>query len=327
VRVIRDGQETEIDPADLVQGDLIALVAGDQIVVDGLVTGAGQIEVDESLLTGESDLVKKVAGDELLSGSFCVAGTARYLATRVGEDSFANRLTTSARQFQLTTTPLQREINLILRLLMILVVVLGSLMLVATILSRTPLMRQIQMAAVIAGLVPNGLFFMVILAYAMGALRIVQKGALVQQANAVESLSHVTVLCTDKTGTLTANRIVYEDFYPVGKAKVEVEALLATVAASVTTHNKTSAAIAQSLAGETRQLYDEVPFSSALKWSALAFDDQDFSGVYALGALEMLEPYLDEIPPQVNEKLSDFSERGLRVLAFAYHPQAVSLHD
>src|SRR5690606_14455320 len=149
--------------------------AGDQIVVDGLVTGDGIMQVDESLLTGESDLVKEKAGDEVLSGSFCVSGAGYYQATRVGEDSFANRLTISARQFQMSVTPLQRKINLILRLLLILVIFLGSLMLIATILSQTPLMRHIQMAAVIAGLVPNGLFFMVILAYAMGALRIVQK--------------------------------------------------------------------------------------------------------------------------------------------------------
>ena len=327
VRVIRDQQEKGIDPADLVQGDMISLSAGDQIVVDGLLMGDGTIEVDESLLTGESDLVKKTAGDEVLSGSFCVSGAGYYQATKVGEDSFANRLTTSARQFQMSSTPLQREINLILRLLMVLVVFLGSLMLVATILSRTPLMRQIQMAAVIAGLVPNGLFFMVILAYAMGALRIVQKGALVQQSNAVESLSHVTVLCTDKTGTLTANRIAYDDVYPIEKAKAEVEALLATLAAGVTTHNKTSAAINQTLQGERRRLYDEVPFSSALKWSAVAFDDDDFKGIYVLGALEMLTPYLDGIPPQITEQLSAYSEKGLRVLAFAYHPYTVTLHN
>ena len=327
VRVIRDQHEQEIDPADLVQDDIISLTAGDQIIVDGQIIGDGQVEVDESLLTGESDLIKKSGADELLSGSFCVSGSALYQATRVGEDSFANRLTADARQFQMATTPLQREINFILRLLMLLAIFLGSMMLIATILSRTPLMRQVQMAAVIAGLVPNGLFFMVILAYAMGALRIVQKGALVQQANAVESLSHITVLCTDKTGTLTANRIVYHNLDPVAGNKAELEALLGDVAASASTQNKTGAAILSSLPGKRRKLYDEVPFSSALKWSAVAFDDEDLKGVFVLGALEMLASSLDEIPTEVENKLAEFSNQGLRVLAFAYQPQPAKLHS
>ncbi|MBZ0304035.1 MAG: hypothetical protein K8J31_30125 [Anaerolineae bacterium] len=105
VRVIRDQQEKEIDPAELVQGDMISLAACDQIVVDGLVTGDGIMQVDESLLTGESDLVKKTAGDEVLSGSFCVSGAGHYQATKVGEDIFANRLITSARKFQMSITP------------------------------------------------------------------------------------------------------------------------------------------------------------------------------------------------------------------------------
>ncbi|MBZ0304034.1 MAG: hypothetical protein K8J31_30120 [Anaerolineae bacterium] len=148
---------------------------------------------------------------------------------------------------------------------------------------------------------------------------------MVQQANAVESLSRVTVLCTDKTGTLTANRIVYKDVYPPEKATREVEAVLASFTASVTTHNQTSQAIDQRLKGVRRALYDEVPFSSALKWSAVAFDEGDLKGVYVLGALEMLVPYLDGIPPQITEKMVEYSENGLRVLAFAYHPHPVKL--
>lgn len=327
VRVLRDGNEKDIDPSGIVLDDIISVSAGDQIMVDGSLVNGGHIEVDESLLTGESDLIKKSTGDELLSGSFCVSGSAHYQAIRVGKDSFANRLTASAQQFQMATTPLQREINLILRLLMILAIFLGSLMLIATILSQTPLMRQVQMASVIAGLVPNGLFFMVILAYSMGAVRIVQKGALIQQANAVESLSHVTVLCTDKTGTLTANRIVLDGIYPINIEKQELEGLLATISASASTINKTSEALLNALQGQKRQLIDEVAFSSALKWSAVAFDEDDLHGVYVLGAFEMVSPYLDAIPPEIETQVIDFSDKGLRVLVVAYHPKAMKLHD
>src|SRR5690606_10033007 len=141
-------------------------------------------EVDESMLTGESDSIAKQTGDELLSGSFCIAGSAIMEVTRVGKESFANKLTAHARQFTIAHTPLQREINFLLRLLLLLAIFIGSMTIIGALLSGLPFMRQVQIAAVVAGLVPNGLFFMVVVAYAMGALRIVRQGALVQQSNA-----------------------------------------------------------------------------------------------------------------------------------------------
>ncbi|MCZ2099481.1 MAG: hypothetical protein LC121_25110 [Anaerolineae bacterium] len=186
-----------------------------------------------------------------------------------------------------------------------------------------PALRSVQMAAVIAGLVPNGLFFMVIVAYALGALRIVQRGALIQQSNSVESLSNVNVLCMDKTGTLTANRIHYQDAYPLGIEKSALERTLGEFAHSITASNKTSEAIAAALPGEKRTLTDEVPFSSARKWSAIATDD----GVYALGALEMLQPYLSSDHEDFSAQAAVWSNAGLRVLLFAHSPGAVSLHD
>src|SRR5690606_5577186 len=116
VTALREGREKTLDPSALVLGDIIVVRPGDQIVVDGTVVGAGRIDVDESLLTGESDLIVKTAGSEVLSGSFCVTGTAMYEATRVGAESFANKLTASARKFTIAHTPLQSEINFLLRL-------------------------------------------------------------------------------------------------------------------------------------------------------------------------------------------------------------------
>jgi cation-transporting P-type ATPase E len=324
--VIRDGEEKVVDPTELVIGDIIVVQAGDQIVVDGRIVGDGRVDVDESLLTGESDLIKKAEGDEVLSGSFCVSGKALYEAVRVGEESFANKLTANARQFQMAMTPLQAEINFILRLLMLLALFLGALMVFGAVLQQIPFMRQVQMAAVIAGLIPNGLLAMVILAYAMGALRIVQQGALVQQANAVESLSNVTVLCMDKTGTLTANRIKYDCLYPIGIDEARAQQLLGDFASSASSTNKTGEAIMEGIGGTRRDFVDEIPFSSALKWSAIICDDEDMRGVYVLGALEMLSSYL-ELPEDAAKQLSDWSDQGLRVLIFAYHPEIVDVRD
>lgn len=327
VTVIRDGQAREVDPTEVVLGDLIKISPGDQMVADGVVVGDSSAEIDESLLTGEADLIQKVANDEILSGSFCVSGTTYYQVTRTGNDSFANKLTANAREFQMAKTPLQREIGLILRFLMALAIFLGLQLLLATILSQTPFVRQVQFAAVILGLIPNGLFFMVILAYAMGAVRIVQQGALVQQSNAVESLSRVTVLCTDKTGTLTANRILYDAVHAFETTPAEIERMLADVVSSQSSTNKTSEAIIERLIGKKRALVDEVTFSSKLKWSAVSIDDADLKGVFVIGALEMIKTYLKVLPESADEVLNTLSGQGKRVLTFAYHPQPVKLHS
>ncbi len=326
ITVIRASHERTVDASELVVGDIVQLRPGDQIVVDGVVVGAGKADVDESLLTGESDAISKSNGDEILSGSFCVAGSVLYEATRVGNECFANKLTQNARKFSIAYTPLQREINFLLRILLLLALFIGSTMAVGSIIAGLPFLRQVQMAAVVAGLVPNGLFFMVILAYAMGALRIVQRGALVQQSNAVESLSNVTVLCTDKTGTLTANKINYHEIYPVGIDKAQLEHLIGSFASSASATNKTSEAIIAGIAGDKLSPVDEVPFSSALKWSALAFDSELMRGVYVLGALAMLRSQL-QLDPAAQVQIEAWSDAGLRVLVFARNPEVLTLHN
>lgn len=322
VTALRDGQERVIDPSKIVVDDILVISAGDQIVVDGVVIGRGALLMDESLLTGESDHVQKHEGDEMLSGSFCVSGGGYMRATVVGEESFANKLTKGAREFQMSQTPLQREVNFILRLLMLVATFIGLLILLGAAITATPFVREVQMAAVVAGLIPNGLFFMVILAYALGALRIVQQGALVQQTNAVESLSNITVLCTDKTGTLTANKIRFNGLHAVNISNEEARQLLGEFAASMSSSNKTSEAIAEGLPEEAVPLLDEVPFSSALKWSAIARED----GVYVLGATAMLESYMP-LPAELEAKLGEWSEQGLRVLVFGHNPDVRTLHD
>lgn len=324
--VLRDGSEKEVDPSEIVLDDILVAKAGDQIVVDGVVIGPGKLDVDESLLTGESDLIPKQEGDQVMSGSFCVNGTAHYRAVRVGGEAFANKLTSSARQFRVVKTPLQRDVDFILRLLALLAIFMGLMLLLSALLYSLPLVRSVQMASVIAGLIPNGLFFMVIVSYAMGALRIANQGALIQQSNSVESISNVTVLCMDKTGTLTANRIVYTEAIPLnGFSRGDVERMLGDYAASVSATNKTSEALSAALTGQKHTLTDEVPFSSALKWSAIALADD---GVFVMGALEMLAAHLpaDQID-DLRTQVRSYSERGLRVLIFARQSGASGLHD
>ncbi len=323
--VIREGEERQIDPSDIVRGDILVVRPGDQVVVDGIVVGDGVIEVDESLLTGESDPVRKQAGDSVLSGSFCVTGQAMFVARRVGERSFANRLASEARAFRVVKTPLQRDVDFVIRLLMLIAIFFGMLLLVSAWISDIPLMRGVQVATVIAGLVPNGLFFMVIVAYAMGAVRITTQGALIQQSNSVESLSNINMLCMDKTGTLTANQITFYDVSPIGIDRMTLEQQLADFVSSASVTNQTGAAIREALGGERRRVVDEVTFSSARKWSALAIDDSHLRGTFVLGAPEVLQPHLAGAPG-LPEQADEWTERGLRVLLFAHNPQAVLLH-
>jgi cation-transporting P-type ATPase E len=203
VTVVRDGVSDTIDPIEVVAGDLLIATAGEQVVADGVVVGERTCDVDEALLTGESDRVPKRRGDHVFAGTFCVAGSLEYVVEGVGADSTANRLASSARAFRRVVTPLQQEVNRVVRVSLVVVIVFEVLVALANALDRTPLVEGVRMAVVIAGLIPNGLFLAIAVTYAVGAVRIAGRGALVQLANAVESLSNVDILCLDKTGTLT----------------------------------------------------------------------------------------------------------------------------
>lgn len=324
--VIREGQERLVDPSEIVLGDIIIARPGDQIVVDGEVVGDGRIDVDESLLTGESDPVTKVAGDPVYSGSFCVAGEAAYEARKVGPDSLINQLGAGARAFRLVKTPLQRVIDFILRIALVVAVVIG--VQVASVLWRGEqrfLFREsVRAAAVIVALVPQGLASMVVVSYAMGAVRLAGKGILIQRANAIESLSHVNVLCLDKTGTLTSNRLRVHALLPLRLSEEELASCLGDYAATTSGANRTIDALRAAFPGRRRIVREEVPFSSARQWSALVFDDQERRGVYVFGAPEALRANLPA-DAALDPQIEHWAEQGLRVLLFAYRPDVVAL--
>ncbi|MDL2335700.1 MAG: HAD-IC family P-type ATPase, partial [Chloroflexota bacterium] len=326
---IRDGQATTVNPHELVVGDLVQINAGDQFVLDGKLT-LGRLQADESLLTGESDLVRKGPGDEVYSGSFCATGSGRYVVEHVGAQSLANRITQGAKAFRRVLTPLQRSVNSVIRLALVLVIYMELLLLLTAVIHVATPGETIAQASVLAGLIPNGLFVSIAVAYALGAVRLVRFGALVQQANAVESLSRVDVLCTDKTGTLTANRLSMRELVPIGTDDDGFRRSLSTFVASTTERNKTAEAIAAQLRGEPGAVAREVAFSSARKWSGATMGD---GTSYVLGAPQLLAPALAAehrdrwpgIEQQVNERASS----GLRVLLLmsSDDPAAISGDD
>lgn len=313
-RVVRDGQERPVPAEELVEGDLVRLGAGDQVVVDGPVVGPGRLEADESLLTGESEPVVKTAGDRLLSGTYCLSGTAVQRAEAVGSDSYASSLTAAARVWTPSRTPLQTQIDLVVRVAMLLVALMSAAILLQAALEGLTLLRVAQTSAVLSGLVPYGLFFLVSASYAVGAAALTRQGALVQQLNAVESLSNVDVVCTDKTGTLTTGRLHLEEVVPLGdRPGPDPAVLLGRYARSTTAGNATTAALAAGLPGDAVPVRAEVPFSSARRWSALSTGD----GVLVLGAVDALLPALGGQDGGAVALAEERARRGLRVLLLA----------
>jgi cation-transporting ATPase E len=327
-RVVRDGVARTERPEELVVGDLIEIEAGDQFVVDGELVD-GRIEVDESQLTGESDMVPKRPGDEVFSGSYPTTGVGRYVARTVGDASLASRITAGARTFRRTLTPLQRQIQTVIRVTLGVVIYLQLLLVVKNVVEDTPLDEAIVEATVLVGLVPNGLFVSIAIAYALAAVRMSRFGALVQQANAVESLSHVDTLCVDKTGTLTANQLELEQVVPLEGDEATARATVGLVVASGRALNKTSEAIAEAIGASARTPLGEVPFSSKRKWSAVAVPAAEDgsnppAGTYALGAPTFMRPSLaisDAEWRNIEVLVAHHTALGMRVLLAAHSPQ------
>lgn len=332
--VIRDGQEQEISPSEIVVDDLLVVRPGDQILVDGSVVGDGLLNVDESQLTGESDLIRKQEGDELFSSSFCVTGGGLYRAEKVGEASFANQLAAQARESRRVLTPLQSQINLVIRIILLMVIYLELLIIGNDLVKAATLPQEVEHATVIASIVPTTLLLTIAIAYGVGAVRVARFGALAQQANAMEAMSNIDLLCMDKTGTLTTNQFNVHGLYPIGIEEPEFAQKLGVLTASETVQNKTTSAIAAAYPAEAVETAAEIPFSSALKWSAVALVGADHRGIYALGAVEMLRPYLgadgqDDSPTwqKVQEQVSTWAGQGLRVLLAASHADPSLLED
>jgi cation-transporting ATPase E len=319
--VIRDGREQPMDPDEIVQGDIVVVGPGDQVQADGVVLAEERCSVDESLLTGESDLVRKVAGDDVYSGSFCMSGRAVYRCERVGAEGFANRIAARAREFHVVRTPLQREVGYVMWA-MALVVALISIQVIQSfhnIYGRVPLVETTRAAAVIVALIPQGLWVMVTVTYAMAIVRMSPLGTLVQRLNAVESMSHVDVLCLDKTGTITTNTLKLEAIHALDSDEDELRRGLGRYCASVSIGNRSTEAILAALGGEALPVAAEVHFDSARKWSALAFDCDDVRGVFVLGAPEVLAP------DGKVDLVRSWTDRGLRVLLFAWQPELTFL--
>jgi cation-transporting ATPase E len=277
--VLRDGAHRSVAPEELVEGDLVVVEAGDQLVADGRIVRARELRIDASILTGESEPVARQVGEELRSGAFAVEGTGTYEVTAVGADSYAERLLGEARSFRHPRSPLEQAVN---RLLLALV---GAVVVLGTLLGYSLWHRDAELGDAVAtatagvvSLVPEGLIVLVSLTYAVAALRMARRGVLAQQLNAIESLASADVVCLDKTGTLTDAALRVAETVPAaGVDSATLGRLLARYGASATLRNGTLEAIAErfpvTAASQDGEILGEIPFASRRRWSAVQLPD------------------------------------------------------
>jgi cation-transporting P-type ATPase E len=337
--VIRDGAERSIDPSRLVRGDLVVVARGDQVVLDGELVD-GQIEVDESLLTGEADPVVRRPGQALLSGSVCVSGRSVMRVTRVGLESYASQLTAQAQSMRAERTPLQRGVDRLIAATTVLVVVVGVVVAASSRFGAGETAASIiQTAAVLVALVPQGLAIMVTLTYTAAALQISRAGALVQRVNAVESMSRVDTLVLDKTGTITAPHFELREVLPIGADEATVVFFVGAVTRSMPPGDRVGDALRRWIAGSGNRraeanagspgpgdrlvaVLDSVPFSSARRWSGVV--EADRSQAIVLGAPEAVLPSATD--SGLARTVERWTNRGLRVVVLA-RGSAGSLRD
>ena len=307
-RVTRGGVESAVAVDELVEGDLVGLRPGDPVVADGRVAESLGMMMDESPLTGESVPVERGDGDRLLSGSFCVEGAGEYIVEQVGADSYASQLLGAAREHTAQRSPLELQINRLLRLMVAAMVPLAAGRIWA--LQRHDAAFREAVATATAGivtLIPEGLVLLTSLTFAVAAVRLSQRGMLVQYMNAVESLANVDTVCLDKTGTLTDGKLSLHSVVAIGAADLESSRVqIAAYAAAAASRNATLDAIAAGLSGEPVTAQAEVPFSSRWKWSALLLDGDWL----VLGAPDVLLGDAADGEVQAHELA------GRRVLAF-----------
>ena len=288
VVVIRDGKKTEVPSETLVQDDVIVLGPGNQIPADAVVAD-GSVQVNESLITGESDEITKVKGDELLSGSFIISGECAAVLTAVGKESYISRLTIEATRQEKNDSRSQmvRSLDHLVLAIGILIIPIGGLLLYQQYFVNEIGFREsiISMVAAVLGMIPEGLYMMASIAMVVSAVRLANNEVLVQNMRCIETLARVDVLCVDKTGTITENEMkvtgmhMLIDNFDEGNMRL----LIGDLAASMNRDNITMAAIQDYFSNTSgRQATGICPFSSRYKYSGVSYED----GNFVLGAPE-----------------------------------------
>ena len=314
---LRGGEWVVISEQEIVLDDVLRIEAGDRIPVDGTVLSSEGMEIDESAITGESFEIPKDEDDILTSGSFCVSGTGIMVVTAVGDESTLNRMAIAAQEYRYVETPTQMKVRALLEITIVVMFVLGPMLYIAGMVQGISFLEQIENLTVfVTSLVPQGAVLIAVLSLSLGAFAMGRQRMIIQRVNSVESLAHATVICLDKTGTLTENDLHVQEIIPLGDELLDD--LLPTLAAymqQLTSLNLTSVALKDYLEVQVpnvalpHEKLEEIPFKSRRKWGGMILDHE----TQVMGAPEVL---LGDIHPSVSLQVKDLSEQGLRVIAF-----------
>jgi cation-transporting P-type ATPase E len=318
-KAVRDGKLAEVPAGEVVPGDWIRVEPGDQLVADGEMTESRGLTLDESMLTGEADGVRKGVGQRALSGSFVISGSGYYEVDAVREDSYAEKVSGEARAFRHPPSPLQEEVNTVLRATTWLMLPLGIVLIFALNARNEPAREAAQTAtAGLITLIPEGLVLLMSVTLAVAAVRLARLDTLVQQMAATEALAAVDTICIDKTGTLTTGELKLVSVEVADQSNAgDAHQALARFAASSGERNRTLEAIAENYPATGERVAAEVPFSSEWKWSGLTLDGRRGGETYILGAPDVLVARgALELPAGLRQRLEEHTRNGRRVVAF-----------
>ena len=323
-KAIRSGQRVSVRTDQLVRDDIVEFAAGDQICADAVVRD-GQLQVNESLLTGEADAILKNPGDTLKSGSFVISGRARVQLTHVGSESYAAKLAAEARRnVRSTESEMMLSLTKLITVVGIALIPLGIILFLRHFLSvfqGLPLRDSVESTvSALIGMIPEGLYLLTSVAIAASCLKLSRKRVLVQDMNCIETLAHVDVLCVDKTGTITEPTMEVTDVYPLNSERFsydDIEKILAAFYHGEEPDNETARAMGQQFAGETTwRAVKRMAFSSSTKWSGADFGE---NGRYVVGAPEFI---MGDRYDSIRSEAEPWSERGCRVLLLAAYDTA-----
>ena len=321
--VVRNGKKTEINAEELVLDDIVIFKAGDQVCADAEVC-AGEVQVNESLLTGESDEITKRFGSKLMSGSFIVSGQCHARLDKVGKDSYISKLTLQAKEMQSKEqSEMIRSLDKLVKWVGIAIIPIGIVLFSQAFFFQHDGFREsvISMIAAVIGMIPEGLYLLASVALAVSSMRLAQKKVLLHDMKCIETLARVDVLCVDKTGTITENTMRVKELIKTEEYDEEengpLPMLVGDFAAAMTKDNITMKAVKEYFTAATeRKAISKTGFSSATKYSSVTFED----GRYVLGAPEFV---LKEKYNQYEEEILKYASSGARVLVFGYYDQEI----
>lgn len=311
--VVRDGKLVEIDVTELVVGDVMKVEMGKEILSDAVVIH-GVAEANESMLTGESDAIKKQSGDTVLAGSFLVSGSIYAKVIRVGADNYVHKIESAAKGFKAPASNLFRDLNKLIKYIGIFLVPMAAVMFVSNWFAYDGVLETavIKTCGSIIGMIPAGIYLLVTITLTLSVITLSKKQTLVQDMYSIEMLASADVLCLDKTGTITDGTMSVVAFSSLdGTPCDEIKEIMARIEGSEESINNTSRALISYFGKTECEVVDKLPFSSARKYSAVAFKD---GGVYAVGA-----PHFVPCPisAELDEKIAAHASEGERVLILA----------